>query len=64
MRLILHLASLLVRGAALMLCLIGAAGGLACLGGAFSDNLDILTHAAPIWLTCDGGAILGDCLFA
>jgi endonuclease/exonuclease/phosphatase (EEP) superfamily protein YafD len=52
MRLILHLANLFLRGTALMLCLVGATAGLACLGGAFSDKLDILTHAAPIWLAC------------
>ncbi|CAN5175112.1 endonuclease/exonuclease/phosphatase family protein [soil metagenome] len=52
MRLMLHLANLFLRGTALMLCLVGAATGLGCLGGAFSDQLDILTHAAPIWLAC------------
>lgn len=52
MRLILHLANLFLRGTALMLCLTAAVLGLACLGGAFSDKLDVLTHAAPIWLGC------------
>jgi len=52
MRLILHLANLFLRGSALMLGLIGAVAGLACLGGAFSDRLDALTHAAPAWLAC------------
>jgi len=52
MRLLLHFASLFLRGTALMLCLMAALAGLACLGGAFSDRLDILTHAAPIWLAC------------
>ena len=52
MRLMLHLANLFLRGTALMLCLVAAATSLACLGGAFSDRLDILTHAAPIWLGC------------
>lgn len=52
MRLILHLANLFLRGTALMLCLAGAVAGLACLGGVFSDKLDALTHAAPIWLLC------------
>ncbi|HWW24384.1 MAG TPA: endonuclease/exonuclease/phosphatase family protein [Caulobacter sp.] len=52
MRLILHLANLFLRGTALMLGLIGAVAGLACLGGAFSDWLDVLTHAAPLWMAC------------
>jgi endonuclease/exonuclease/phosphatase (EEP) superfamily protein YafD len=52
MRLILHLASLFVRGTALMLCMVGTVTGLACLAGMLSDQLDILTHAAPIWLVC------------
>ena len=52
MRLILHLANLFLRGTALMLGLIGAIAGLACLGGAFSDWLDVLTHAAPLWMAC------------
>lgn len=52
MRLVLHLANLFLRGTALMLCLAGAVAGLAGLGGAFSDRLDALTHAAPAWLAC------------
>jgi len=60
MRLILHLAGLLVRGTALMLALVGAGAGLACLGGAFSDQLDTLTHWAPVWLACGlAGLALG-----
>jgi endonuclease/exonuclease/phosphatase (EEP) superfamily protein YafD len=50
MRLILHLVDLLVRGTALMLALVGALLALACLGGAFSDRLDALTHLTPVWL--------------
>lgn len=52
MRLILNLGSLFLRGTALMLALVGALTGLACLAGAFSDRLDALTHLAPIWLAC------------
>jgi endonuclease/exonuclease/phosphatase (EEP) superfamily protein YafD len=50
MRLILHLASLLARGAALMSSLLAAIAALACLGGAFDNGLDALTHLAPVWL--------------
>jgi endonuclease/exonuclease/phosphatase (EEP) superfamily protein YafD len=50
MRLILDLASLLVRGTTLMLGLVGALAGLGCLGGVFSDQLDALNHFAPFWL--------------
>ncbi|EJL35837.1 hypothetical protein PMI01_01193 [Caulobacter sp. AP07] len=57
MRLILHLANLLVRGTALMLALTAAVAGLACLGGAFSDQLDALTHGAPVWLACGLGGL-------
>lgn len=64
MRLILHLASLLVRGTALMLGLVGAVLGLACLGGAFSDRLDALTHAAPVWLGLGVGGLLLSLAFA
>jgi endonuclease/exonuclease/phosphatase (EEP) superfamily protein YafD len=64
MRLILHLASLFVRGSALMLGLVGAVLGLACLGGAFSDRLDALTHAAPAWLGLGVGALLLSLIFA
>ena len=60
MRLILTLASLFLRGTALMFALVGAVAGLACLGGAFSDRLDALTHLAPIWLGCGlVGLVLG-----
>jgi endonuclease/exonuclease/phosphatase (EEP) superfamily protein YafD len=52
MRLILHLANLFLRGTALMLCLVAAATGLACLAGAFSDKLDALTHWAAAWMAC------------
>lgn len=52
MRMILNLSSLFLRGTALMLGLVGATAGLACWGGLFSDRLDALTHAAPIWLGC------------
>jgi endonuclease/exonuclease/phosphatase (EEP) superfamily protein YafD len=58
MRLILTLASLFVRGTALMLALVGAIAGLACLGGAFSDRLDAATHLAPIWLTCGAAGLI------
>lgn len=59
MRLVLHLASLFARGTALMLGLVAATVGLACLGGAFSDQLDALTHFAPLWLACGlGGMVL------
>ena len=50
MRMILHLANLFARGTALMLGVVAAITGLACLGGVFSDKLDALTHVAPIWL--------------
>ena len=60
MRLILTLASLFLRGTALMFALVGATAGLLCLGGAFSDRLDALTHLAPVWLGCGViGLILG-----
>jgi endonuclease/exonuclease/phosphatase (EEP) superfamily protein YafD len=52
MSLILNLAGLFLRGTALMFGLVGAVAGLACWGGLFSDRLDALTHAAPIWLCC------------
>jgi endonuclease/exonuclease/phosphatase (EEP) superfamily protein YafD len=52
MRLMLHLANLFLRGTALMLCLVAAVAGLACLGGAFSDRLDALTHWALLWVAC------------
>jgi endonuclease/exonuclease/phosphatase (EEP) superfamily protein YafD len=50
MRLILDLAKLFLRGTALMLCLVAAVVALAALGGVFSDQLDALTHLAPVWL--------------
>ena len=56
MRLIVQLLSLLVRGAGLMLGLAGLGLALASLGGAWSDRLDALTHAAPLWLP--GGTFL------
>jgi len=60
MRLILTLASLFLRGTALMFALVGAIAGLACLGGAFSDKLDAMTHLAPVWLGCGlVGMVLG-----
>ena len=60
MRLILTLASLFLRGTALMFALVGVVAGLACLGGAFSDKLDALTHLAPLWLGCGlVGLVLG-----
>lgn len=51
MRLILHLAGLLLRGTALMLGLVGALAALAGLGGAVSNALDAFTHLTPVWLT-------------
>lgn len=57
MRLLAQLLSLLFRGTALMLGLVGAGMSLACLGGAFSDRLDAFTHAAPLWLAMAVGAI-------
>jgi endonuclease/exonuclease/phosphatase (EEP) superfamily protein YafD len=57
MRLLVQLLSLLFRGTALMLGLVGAGMSLACLGGAFSDRLDAFTHAAPLWLAMALGAI-------
>lgn len=58
MRLIVQLLSLLVRGTALMLGLIGFGLAVVCLGGAFSDKLDAFTHAAPFWLLMGVGAIV------
>jgi endonuclease/exonuclease/phosphatase (EEP) superfamily protein YafD len=60
MRPILSLASLFLRGTALMFALVAATAGLACLGGVVSDRLDVLTHFAPIWLACGAvGLVLG-----
>lgn len=64
MRLIVQLLSLLVRGTALMLGLIGAGLAVACLGGLFSDRLDAFTHAMPLWLAMGLGAIVLGGLFA
>ncbi|KQV57667.1 MULTISPECIES: endonuclease/exonuclease/phosphatase family protein [unclassified Caulobacter] len=64
MRLIVQLLSLLVRGTALMLGLVGAGMAIACLGGAFSDRLDAFTHAAPLWLMMGFGAVILGALFA
>jgi endonuclease/exonuclease/phosphatase (EEP) superfamily protein YafD len=57
MRLIVQLLSLLFRGTALMLGLVGAGMAIACLGGAWSDRLDAFTHAAPLWLMMGVGAL-------
>lgn len=60
MRLIVQLLSLLVRGTALMLGLVGLGFAVVCLGGAWSDRLDAFTHAAPLWLMMGLGAcVLG-----
>ena len=60
MRLVLQLASLLLRGTALMLGLTGTALAAAALGGAFSDRLDALTHFTPLYLALGlGGVGLG-----
>lgn len=64
MRLIIQLLSLLARGTALMLGLVGAGMAFACLGGAYSDKLDAFTHAAPLWLTMGVGAVALGGLFA
>lgn len=64
MRLIVQLLSLLVRGTALMLGLVGLCLAGMCLGGAFSDRLDAFTHAAPLWLLMGIGAVLLGGLFA
>jgi endonuclease/exonuclease/phosphatase (EEP) superfamily protein YafD len=58
MRLIVQLLSLLVRGTALMLGLVGASLAITCLGGAWSDRLDAFTHAAPLWLMMGVGALV------
>lgn len=58
MRLIVQLLSLLVRGTALMLGLVGFGMAAACLGGMFSDRLDAFTHAMPLWLAMGVGAVV------
>ncbi len=58
MRLIVQLLSLLLRGTALMLGLVGLGMTVACLGGAWSDRLDAFTHAAPVWLLMGFGAVI------
>jgi len=58
MGLILQLFSLLFRGTALMLGLVGLAFATACLGGMVSDRLDALSHFAPLWLACGLGAVI------
>jgi endonuclease/exonuclease/phosphatase (EEP) superfamily protein YafD len=64
MDLLLRLLSLMFRGTALMFGLVGAAFALACLGGAFSDKLDALTHFAPLWLAMGVAAIVLGGIFA
>lgn len=64
MRLIVQLLSLLVRGTALMLGLVGAGMAIACLGGAWSDRLDAFTHVAPLWLMMGVGALALGGVFA
>ncbi|ADG11068.1 endonuclease [Caulobacter segnis] len=64
MRLIVHLLSLLVRGTALMLGLVGSMLALASLGGAISPKLDALTHITPVWLAMGVGAVALGGLFA
>lgn len=58
MHLLVQLLSLLVRGTALMLGLVGAGMALASVGGLFSDRLDAFTHAAPLWLAMSFGAVV------
>jgi endonuclease/exonuclease/phosphatase (EEP) superfamily protein YafD len=64
MRLIAQLLSLLVRGTALMLGLLGSVLAMASLGGAVSPKLDAFTHATPLWLTMGVGAVVLGSLFA
>jgi endonuclease/exonuclease/phosphatase (EEP) superfamily protein YafD len=60
MDLLLRLLSLFFRGTALMLGVVGAGFAIACLGGAFSDKLDALTHLTPLWLAMGAcAAVLG-----
>lgn len=64
MRSILSLASLFLRGTALMFALVAVTTGLGCLGGVVSDRLDGLTHFAPIWLACAAAGLLLGAAFA
>lgn len=64
MRLIVQLLSLLVRGTALMMGLVGLGFAGVCLGGAFSDRLDAFTHAAPLWLLMGVAAVVLGGIFA
>ena len=64
MRLIVQLLSLLARGTALMLGLVGLGMAVASLGGAFSDKLDAFTHATPLWLLMGVGALVLGGIFA
>ena len=64
MRLIVDLLGLLARGTALMLGLVGASLAIAGLGGPFSDRLDALTHATPLWLAMGVGAVFLGGVFA
>jgi endonuclease/exonuclease/phosphatase (EEP) superfamily protein YafD len=64
MRLIAQLLSLLVRGTALMLGLLGAVLALMSLGGAINPRLDAMTHATPLWLAMGFGAVVLGGLFA
>lgn len=64
MHLIFQLLSLLVRGTALMLGLVGLGLAGVCLAGAFSDKLDAFTHAAPLWLAMGLGAVVLGAAFA
>ncbi|WP_421737653.1 endonuclease/exonuclease/phosphatase family protein [Caulobacter sp.] len=64
MDLLLRLLSLMFRGTALMLGLAGTVLALASLGGAFSDQLDALTHFAPFWLAMGLAAVVLGSVFA
>ncbi len=64
MDLLLRLLSLMFRGTALMLGLAGTVLALASLGGAFSDQLDALTHFAPFWLSMGLAAMVLGAVFA
>jgi endonuclease/exonuclease/phosphatase (EEP) superfamily protein YafD len=58
MGLILQLVSLLFRGTALMLGLVGLTFAAAGLAGTVSDRLDAVNHFAPFWLACGLAAIV------